>query len=74
MAIIKSESYMPSLFFKEKVFQKLMSHQIARLQSPSLQCLELIKLEMERIIETLRFPSSNVYINLQIELNTVRLP
>jgi hypothetical protein len=48
-----------------------MSIQIARLQSPSLQCLELIKSEMEGIIDEIRMPEADLYPNFKVELKNV---
>ncbi len=55
-AIRNARSLRPSLFVPEVAFEVLSKQQIQRLESPSLQCVQLVYEELRRIVDEIELP------------------
>ena len=64
-AIRNASSLRPNLFVPEVAFQVLSKQQILRLESPSLQCVQLVYEELRRIVTEIEMPELQRFQNLR---------
>jgi dynamin 1-like protein len=64
-AIRNASSLRPNLFVPEVAFEVLSKQQIQRLESPSLQCVQLVYEELRRVIAEIELPEFNRFQNLR---------
>jgi dynamin 1-like protein len=57
-----------ALFVPEAAFELLVRRQLAKLREPSLQCVDLVYDELERIIHSINFVELDRFQNLKVEL------
>ncbi len=58
-AIRNASSLRPNLFVPEVAFEVLSKQQIHRLESPSLQCVQLVYEELRRVVSEIELPEFN---------------
>lgn len=64
-AIRNASSLRPNLFVPEMAFEVLSKQQIARLETPALQCVQLVYEELRRIISDIEIPEFRRFPNLR---------
>lgn len=64
-AIRNASSLRPNLFVPEMAFEVLSKQQIQRLESPSLQCVQMVYEELRRIVDEIELPEFNRFKNLR---------
>ena len=72
-AIRNASSLRPNLFVPEQAFEILSKKQILRLESPSLQCVQLIFEELRRIVVEIEMPELDRFIELRRKINDVMM-
>ena len=65
IALRNASSLRPNLFVPEAAFEVLSKQQIARLEYPALQCVQLVFEELRRIVNDIEIPEFKRFKNLR---------
>ena len=72
-AIRNASSLRPNLFVPEVAFEILSKQQIKRLETPSLQCVQLVFEELRRIVTEIEMPELHRFVGLRRKINGVMM-
>lgn len=67
IALRNASSLRPNLFVPEAAFEVLSKQQIARLEYPALQCVQLVFEELRRIVNDIEIPEFKRFKNLRVK-------